>query len=158
MAKTGAYQPILPADADTFVSGLREYEQSASLTGKRGTPVVIDGNGRIDEASQTFTSVFGISANEGDNTGAGVDKIVVFPIKKGSHWEITLDGVLALTDLSAEVGLASDSTTGYWYASTADTGAQARIVDYVKGPGGYDIGDTKARVIIEFKDSVLQFA
>jgi hypothetical protein len=155
---TGAYGPILPVDAETFESGTRQYEQSASFTGKRGTPVVIDGNGRIDEAASTFTSVFGISANTGANTGAGVDKLIVFPIRKGSKWEITLDGVLALTDLKEAVGLAADSTTGYWYASTADTGAQAYVVDYVKGPGGYEIGDTKARVIIEFKDSVLQTA
>jgi hypothetical protein len=102
--------------------------------------------------------VFGITADAASNGSAGANNILVWPIKKGSKWEITLDGVLALTDLREAVGLAADSTTGYWYASTADTGAQAYVVDYVKGPGGFAIGDTKARVIIEFKDSVLQTA
>lgn len=158
MAKTGSYGPILPVDADTFSAGTREYSESASLALVRGTPCTIDSAGRVDDAATTFTAVFGITANAAENGSADANNLIVWPIRKGSKWEITLDGVLALTDIIADVGLAADSTTGYWYASTADTGAQAVVVDYVKGPGGYEIGDTKARVIIEFKDSVLQTA
>lgn len=160
MAKTGQYGPILPVDPVVLTSGTIEFQESASHANKRGTPVVIDANGRVDEAGTSFgaAGVYGISANEGNNGSAGANNQLVWPIKKGSRWEITLDGVLALTDIGDKVGLVKDGTTGYWYGAVSDGGDQVLIVDYVKGPGGYDIGDTKARVIVEFIDSVLQGA
>lgn len=152
-----AYIKIEPRDADTRINGLRSLPEAASLTIEAGTPVVIDSAGRIDAAASTFTSVYGIAAEDGHNGTAGQYEILVWPIKQGSEWRIALNTALAQTDLGdTDVGLAKDTTTGLWYASTSDTGAQARVVDYLRGPAGGAIGDTKAPVFIVFHTTKLQ--
>lgn len=154
---TFAYIAIEPRDADTRINGLRSAPEAASLTIKKGTPIVFDSAGRLDAAASTFTSVLGISAEDGHNGTAGQYELLYWPIKQGSEWRIALNTALAQTDLGdTDVGLAKDTTTGLWYASTSDTGAQARIVDYVRGPAGGTIGDTKAPVYIVFHTTKLQ--
>lgn len=155
MVQTGVYGPIFPVDASVYQAGTIELEESASYAGERGTPVVIDANGRVDEAATTPTSLYGISLSEGNNGSAGANKCQVFPIKKGSRWSIVLDGTLALTDLGTAVGILKDATTGYWYAAVADSGDQVFIHGIAPG---WDVGDTKARVIVEFLDTNLQQA
>ena len=153
----GAYGPILPRDPRIFSAGTISIPEAASLTIKRGTPVVYDSAGRADAAATSFTSVFGISAEDGHNGTAGQYELLVWPIKQGEKWQVSLLEALAQTTLGdTNVGFVKDSTTGYWYASTADAGAQARVVDYIKGPAGLAIGDTKAQVEIVFHTTILQ--
>lgn len=133
------------------------YPEAATLTIKRGTPVVIDTNGRIDAAATTFTSVFGVAAEDGHNGTAGQYEILVWPIKSYEQWRVPLLTALTQTNMAdEEVGFVKDATTTYWYASTTDTGAQGRIVDYVRGPAGLAIGDTKAPVYVVFHGTKIQ--
>ncbi len=153
----GAYFAWLPRDPDTFLKGMISYPEAASLTIKRGTPVVIDTNGRVDTAATTFTSVFGVAAEDGHNGTAGQYEILVWPIKQGQQWRVPLLTALAQTNIAdEEVGFVKDATTLFWYASTTDTGAQGRIVDYVRGPAGMVIGDTKAPIYVVFHTTKLQ--
>lgn len=153
----GAYIAIEPRDPRTFTSGLIPYPEAASLTIKKGTPVVIDTNGRIDAASATFTSIYGISAEDGHNGTAGQYEILVWPIHEGTQWKVALLEALTQTTIGDTlVGFVKDATTGLWYASTADGGAQGLVVDYVRGPAGMNIGDTKAPVYVIFKTTKFQ--
>lgn len=135
--------------------------EAASLTIKRGTPVKVDANGRIDAVAATFTEIAGISAEDGSNGSAGANDILWQVITPGSKWRVALLEALAQTNLGDTlVGFVKDTTTGFWYASTADTGAQARIIDYVRGPlntGTVAIGDTKVPVIVVFEPTLLNF-
>jgi len=155
----GYYQAIKPRDPSEYVNGTLEYPESASFAGKRGTPVVLDANGRVDEAGTTPTSIFGISVTQGHNTGAGVDKCLVYPMRQGVQWQITLLEALAQNMMGQSDGLCGiliDATTGYWYASTANGGAQFQIIDYLQGPAGFVIGDTLATVYGTFLTTKFQ--
>lgn len=153
----GAYFAWLPRDPKQYMSGMISYPEAASLVVKRGTPVVIDTNGRIDTAASTFTSFFGVTAEDAHNGTAGQYEILVWPIRQGDQWRVPLLTAFAQTNIAdEEVGFAPDTTSKYWYASTTDTGAQGRIVDYVRGPAGMVIGDTKIPVYVVFHTTKFQ--
>jgi hypothetical protein len=157
MAKTGAFTAIMPRDPALFYRGLLEAPEAASQTYKRGAIVLGDAAGRIAEVAATPTSILGIAANDGQNGTAGQYNALYYPIRPGDQFEITLLETLAQTQLfDTDAGVVKDGTTSAWYASTADGGAQVRIIDYIKGPGGWDIGDTKARVLVIFHTTKLE--
>lgn len=146
MAQTGAYQAILPRDQRDYDGGILSYPEAASQTFKRGTPVILDSAGRIAAAGTDPALIFGFSVEEGHNGTAGQYDALVTPLRASSQWQITLLETLAqnLIGLAAgDCGLVKDATTGFWYASTANAGAQFRLVDYLKGPAGFAIGDAK---------------
>ncbi len=153
----GAYFAWLPRDPHTFIAGMLSFPEAASLAVKRGTPVVIDTNGRIDLAPVTFTSVFGVTAEDAHNGTAGANNILVWPIRQMEQWRVPLITALAQTNIAdEEVGFVGDTASGYWGASTTNTGAQGRVVDYVQGPAGLTIGDTLAPVYVVFHATKLQ--
>lgn len=150
---TGAYQAIIVRGEQPPLVSIPEV---ASLTCKRGTPVLINANGFVDVCGAAPASIYGLAAEDGHNGTEGQYELLVEPITNTREYEITLLETLAQTQLSEAVGLVKDATTGFWYASTADAGAQAKIVDYVRGPGGWAIGDVKARVFIRFDNANIQ--
>lgn len=153
----GAYGPILPRDPHTFTGGLLEYPEAASQTFTRGTPVIIDANGRVAAAGAAPALIFGIACDPGQNGTAGQYNTRVWPLRASEQWQISLLEALAQTQIGlVDAGVVKDATTGYWYASTADAGAQARIVDYLKAPAGLNIGDTKATIYVVFHTTKIQ--
>lgn len=153
----GTYQPWMPHDWSTFTNGTVETPEAASLTIKRGTPVVIDTNGRIDAAGTSPTSIIGVSAEDGHNGTAGQYLMRWWPIRPNQIWRMTLLEALAQTTIGdTDAGVLIDATSGYWYASTSDGGAQVRIIDYLQGPAGFVIGDTKATVFVIIKSTKFQ--
>lgn len=155
----GAYFAWLPHDQIIYNSGCESIPEAASLTIKRGTPVIKDANGRVDAAGASPALIYGVAAEDGHNGTAGQYELLVWPLRVNQKWRICLLEALAqnLLGLAAgDCGIVKDATTGFWYASTADGGAQCRIVDYVKGPAGFTIGDTKAAGIFHFHSTKLQ--
>lgn len=159
MALTGAYQRIIPRDPHILTAGSISQPEAASQTFKAGTPVIYDAAGRIAAAGAAPAVVAGIALSDGQNGTAGQYNTVFYPLRANEQWQITLLETLAQIQLglsTGDVGLVKDATTGLWYASTADAGAQARVVDFLSGPAGYSIGDTKATVYISFHAAKLQ--
>lgn len=155
----GAYQAWLPRDPKIFVSGLVEYPEAASQTYARGTPVVLDSNGRIAAAGASPSSIFGVAGESGQNGTAGQFNTRVWPLRANDIWQLTLNEALAqnlIGQAGGDLGVVKDATSGFWYGSTGDGGAQCRIVDYLQGPAGFNIGDTKATVFVMFHTTKLQ--
>ena len=147
----------MPRDPQLFSRGLISTPEAASNASKRGALLLINASGDIAECGAAPASITSIAAADGHNGLAEANSQLHFPIRAGDQFEVTLLETLAQGQIAdTDVGFVKDATTGYWYASTADAGAQARIIDYVKGPGGWDIGDTKARVIVVFHTTKLQ--
>src|SRR4051812_44242774 len=114
MATVGSYQPIIPFDPIVHERGTQSYPEAASLTCKRGTPVIKDSAGRIDVAGATPSVIFGIAAEAGHNGTAGQYSIIVWPLTAGSLWYVTNVDALAQTDVTNAKGLVKDAATGYW--------------------------------------------
>ena len=155
----GAHFAWTPKDPAVWTNGTIEYPEAATQTFKRGTPVVLDSNGRIAACGASPASIFGVAATAGQNGSAGQYTTIVIPLRANQLWRMSL--LEALTQnlfgqSGGKVGIVKDATTGFWYASTADTGDQVVLVDYVQGPAGMVIGDTIAPVYVEFVSTVLQ--
>lgn len=151
-----AYIPVVPHGAHP---PLVSTPEAASLAIKKGTPVLIDSAGRVAAAGTTFTEIAGFSAEDGHNGTAGQYEMLWIPVTPGSKWRVALLEALAQSQLGDTlVGWVKDTgSSGLWYVSTADTGAQSRLIDYVRGPAGGTIGDTKAAVIVVFEPTILNF-
>jgi len=126
-----------------------EYlDEVASFVGKAGTPVLKNSAGRIDECGTAPALIYGVIAEDGHDAAASdTNKILVYRIRPGDKWVIPVSEALALNMLgvaAGDLGIVKDSTTGLWYGSTGDAGAQCRVVDFEKGPTppGFAIGDT----------------
>lgn len=158
----GAYQPWIAHDQSIYNTGGQRFPEAASQTFKRGTPVLFDSNGRIATVGTSPALIYGVAMEDGhNNSTAGGSNIHVAQIRVNEKWVITLLEALAQNMLGlagGDLGVLIDATTGFWYGSTADAGAQCRVVDYVQGPfpAGFAIGDTKASVIVEFHSTKLQ--
>lgn len=157
MAVTGAYKAWLPRDPQILTAGTISVPESASLTAKRGTPGLWDGSGNA-AACTTLPTVIGfIFAEDGHNGSANANSVLVWPLRANQQWQVVLLDALALTQIAdTELGIVQDTVTNFWYASTADTGAQCRAVDYLTGPAGFNIGDSKAAIFVEFHTTKIQ--
>jgi hypothetical protein len=158
----GAYQPWIAFDQSIYNTGGQRFPEAASMTLKRGTPVLFDSNGRIANVGTSPALIWGVALEDGHNDPvAGHSNIHVQQIRVNEKWVITLLEALAQNMMGlagGDLGVLIDATSGFWYGSTADAGAQCRIVDYVPGPfpAGFAIGDTKASVVVEFHSTKLQ--
>ena len=157
MTTAGAYQAWLPRDPDVYESGLISIPESASLTAKRGTPGLWDASGQAAACTTAPTSIGFIFAEDGHNDSAGLYNVLVWPLRVNQQWKIYLTDALTQAMIgNTALGIVKDATTGFWYASTADTGGQCYIVDYESGPAGLGIGDTKGPVYAEFVYTKIQ--
>lgn len=155
----GAYVAWLPRDPQILISGFREYPEAATQTYKRGTPVTLDSNGRIAAAGASPNPIYGVAGEDGQNGTAGQYLTRVYPLRANQEWQIALTNTLAqnlIGQAGGDLGVVKDATSGYWYGDTGDGGAQCRIVDYLQGPAGFAIGDTKALVFVVFHTTKLQ--
>lgn len=153
----GTFLAIQPRDPRIFEEGAKEYPEAASQTYKKGALVILS-SGTIAEAGAAPATVFGIALKDGNNAADTSTNALVYPIKGNEDFSITLLESLTQAMLgSQDCGVVKDATTGVWYASTADGGAQVRIVDYAKGPAfnNLGVGDTKARVVVNFHTTKL---
>jgi hypothetical protein len=154
----GAYQAWLPRDADIYGAGTISIPESASLVGRRGTPGLWDSNGRAAACTTAPTAIGFILAEDGHNNAtAGGSNVLVWPVRVHQQWKVyLLDALTQAMQGQTLLGIVQDTVTSFWYASTADTGAQCKIIDYESGPGGMAIGDTKAPVYVEFVYAKIQ--
>ena len=157
MANTGAYQAWLPRDPQSFGAGTILVPEAASLTALRGTPGIWDTNGRAAACTTAPTAIGFIFADAGHNGTAGQYSVPVWPVREGQQWQVVLKEALAQSQIgNTNLGIVQDTVTNFWYASTADTGAQFVILDYLQGPAGFNIGDTKATVYGYFHATKIQ--
>lgn len=161
MANAGAYQPWIAWDQSTYNHGTNYYPEAASLVALKGTPVILDSAGRIAPCGAGPALIFGVLCETGHNGTAGQYNVLVQEIRAGDLWVITLLETLAqnlLGQAGGDCGIVKDATTALWYASTADNGAQCRIVDYIQGPfpKGFAIGDTLVSGLFRFHSTKLQ--
>jgi hypothetical protein len=147
----GAYVAWQPRDPDILEAGTIPIPESASLTAKRGTPGIWDSAGQAAACTTAPTSIGFIFADDGHNTTAGAYNILVWPLRANQQWRIALSDALTQAFIGRQlIGVVQDTVTNYWYGSTADGGSQCKAVDYLSGPAGFNIGDTKALVYVEF--------
>ncbi len=154
----GAYQAWLPRDQAIYEGGTIEVPESANLTALRGTPGLWNSSGQAAACTTAPTSIGFIFASTGSNAAAGANTVRVWPLKYGQQWKVYLLDALtqAMIGYPTLLGIVQDTVTNFWYATTSNTGAQCQIVDYETGPGGMNIGDTKAPVYVEFVYAKLQ--
>lgn len=156
----GSYFAWVPVDLDrSYENGTQEIDEAASQTFKRGTPVVLDSAGRVAACGTSPSLIYGVACTAGQNGTAGQYKTIVLPLGASGKWRIPLLEALAqnmLGQAGGDLGILVDATTGFWYGSTADAGAQCRVVDWVKPPAGMNIGDTKAPVVVVFHTTKIQ--
>lgn len=153
----GAYQAWLPRDQAVYEGGTISVPEAASLTAKRGTPGIWDSSGRAAACTTAPGSVGFIFAEDGHNGAAAANQVLVWPVKVHQQWKVYLLEALAQADIGRTLlGIVQDTVTNFWYASTADTGAQCKMIDYESGPAGMALGDTKAPVYVEFVYAKIQ--
>lgn len=148
---------------DQIVYDIRgeEHPEAASLTIKRGTPIKLDSNGRVDALGSSAGTPYGVTLEAGHNGTAGQYRIKVARLAPGDVWVVPLLEALAqnlVGQSGGDCGLVKDSTTGFWYASTANSDAQCRVVGYIEPPAGMNIGDTKAPIKVQFHEDKLQIS
>lgn len=156
MATTGTYVPITPVDPTVYERGTRSVFEGATDTSKRGTPKIYT-SGLIGPAGTSPSVIAAISAEDGHNATSGTKEEIIWPLNSSDQYYCTVLETLAQSSIGTDVGLVKDSTTGLWYGSTADAGAQAYIVDYVRGPAGFAIGDAKWLAKIKFHAAKIQY-
>lgn len=158
MAITGTYEAWLPRDPDIFEKGTLYIAEAASCTAKRGTPGLYSAGGYAAACTTAPTSIGFVFAEDAHNiTTSGTKSVLVWPLRATSVWRITITDALTQAMLGVqEFGVVQDTVTGYWYGSTADAGSQCRVLDYAQGPSGFSIGDSKARVYVEFHYTKIQ--
>lgn len=157
----GAYFAWYPFDQSVYTHCNEEQPEAASLTVKRGTPIVLDTNGRIDALGASAGTPYGVITATGQNGTAGQYKNVITRLRAGDVWVIPLLEALAqnlMGQSGGNLGLVKDATTGFWYGSTANSDAQCRIVDWVQIPGGLTIGDTVTAVKVVFHEDKIQIS
>lgn len=155
----GAYFAWYAFDQDIYKECTESHPEAASLTIKKGTPVIKDTNGRIDAAGTSPSLIYGVALEDGHNGTAGQYNILVARLRGGDTWvipqlEATAQNQFGLA--AGDLGVVKDATTGLWYGSTADAGAQCRSRGYISKPNGMDLGDTKAPVFVQFHTTKLQ--
>lgn len=153
----GAYQAWLPRDPDIYSAGTISVPEGANLTALRGTPGLWNSSGQAVACTTAPTAIGFIFAGTGSNAAAGANNILVWPLRVHQQWKVYLLDALAQAQIGyALLGVVQDTVTNFWYASTADTGAQCKAIDYESGPGGMNIGDTKAPIYAEFVYAKIQ--
>lgn len=155
----GAYFAWRAFDQTIYTARTESIPESASLIINAGVPVIKDANGRIAEAGVSPALIYGVSLEPGHNGTAGQYNIAIARINSGDVWiipqlEATAQNEFGLA--AGDLGVVKDATTGYWYGSTADGGAQCRAIDYEQQPAGMSLGDTKAPVHVIFHQTKLQ--
>lgn len=144
MAQTGAYGPIVPWDIEILREGTLTGIEAASQSYKKGSPL-INSSGSLATAAADPTAMRGIALTDASGTtGARVE---YWPLKAGRLYAMVFDGVLAQSDIYSNVGIAKDSTTGYWSAVAAET--EDTVTIQAIAPG-WAVGDTKPYVLVTF--------
>jgi hypothetical protein len=159
MAVTGAYFAWRAYDQSIYDRCTVSIPEAASLAIKKGTPILIDSNGRASEPGTGPALIFGVALEDAHNGTAGQYNLLVARIRVGDVWTIPILETMAqnLFGVAAgDVGIVKDATTGLWYGSTADAGAQARIQENVAWPAGLNIGDAKWPAHVIFHSTKLQ--
>lgn len=153
----GVYVAWQPRDAKILIQGLISVPESASLTAKRGTPGLWDANGRAAAVGASPASIGFIFAEDGHNGTAGANNVLVIPLRTEDLWIIPITNAMAQNQFGlVDFGVVKDATTSYWYGDSGDAGAQFRPVDYITGPAGFVIGDTKWLAIGKFHSTKIQ--
>lgn len=153
----GQYVAWLPRSPRVYNSGTISIPEAASLTAKRGTPGLYDANGRADVVAAGPALTGFIFAEDGHNGTAGQYEVLVWPLRADDEWVIPILNTLAQSQIGkTDFGIVKDATTSYWYGDSGDGGAQFKPIDYVRGPAGFVIGDTKWLAIGKFHTTKIQ--
>lgn len=155
----GQYFGWYPFDQSAINECTHSHPEAASFAAKRGTPVLKDTNGRIDVCGTSPALIYGVTLEDGHNGTAGQYNVLVAEIRAGDAWVIPILEAMALNQqglAGGDCGIVKDATTGLWYGSTADAGAQCRIFEAEPPPAGMNIGDTKWPGRVKFHSSKLQ--
>lgn len=157
----GAYFPWIAFDQSIYNACTEEWPESLSLACKRGTPILIDANGRVDDCGASPNPIYGVALEDGHNGTAGQYQIRIARLRVNDKWIIPVLEAMAQNMFGlagGDLGILKDATTSFWYGSTNDAGAQCRVTDYIKGttPPGFTIGDTKWAGIVQFHSTKLQ--
>lgn len=144
--------------------------EGASVTAKRGWPVVVT-SGYVVEAASPATAIFGFLAEDAHNDAvAGTHQISVIPalpdvlIEANFLAASAADNVLAAGDFGGKFRLVK-SAGGMWYVEDTGTTTAVKIVNLVPEtvsptihPPRAVAGDTNARVIASVLDAVCTWA
>lgn len=155
----GAYVAWRAFDQTIYDVCGEEFAESASLTIKDGTPIVIDSNGRVAALGASAGTPYGVALENGHNGTAGQYNIKVARLRAGDVWVVPLLETAAINLIAqagGDCGLVKDATTGYWAASTANSDAQCRVVGFDFVVGGLQLGDTLAPAKVIFHEDKIQ--
>lgn len=144
MAQTGAYGPIAVWGLELLREGTLTGIEASTQSYKKGSPL-INSSGSLATAAADPTALRGIAKKDASGTTGAV--VEYWPIKAGHLYSMVFDGTIAQSDIFSNVGIAKDSTTGYWSAVAAET--EDTVTIQALEPG-WAIGDTKPRVLVTF--------
>lgn len=147
----GSYQAIQPYDQIIFDRGTIDLPEKASGVWKAGAICILNG-GYVEEAGTAPSTVKYIAYEDGHNGATdGAKRGSFWPITADVLWEINLKEAIAVANNGEPFGVVRDSTSGAWYASTADAGDQLTQEGVVETPDLGAVGDTKARILARFQ-------
>lgn len=148
---TGQYRPIEPFSQEIYDRGTVELPEKASVTGKKGSPLIWNG-GYLEVVGTAPATVAFIAARDGQNGATdGAKNMIAYRVTAGDQWEISAEDALAVTDYGGVYGIKLDTASGAWILDSADTGDQCVVLRAVVTPSLGNVGDTKHRVIVEFQ-------
>lgn len=155
----GAYVAWRAFDQSIYDRCTEEVDESASLTIKEGTPIILDSAGRVAALGASAGTPYGVSLEIGHNGTAGQYKMKIARLRAGDVWVIPLVQAAAqnlVGQAGGDLGLVKDATTSYWGGSTANADAQCRVVGYDFVVGGVGLGDTLAPAKVVFHEDKIQ--
>lgn len=158
----GQYFGWYAFDQSVYTNCGEELPESASLNIKRGTPIVIDSNGRCAALGASAGTPYGVAAEDSHNLAVSATNLIrITRLRAGDTWVIPLVQAAAqnlLGQSGGDLGLVKDSTTGYWGGSTANADAQCRVTGYDLVVGGVGLGDTLVPTKVIFHEDKIQIS